>query len=321
MVADPVERLALDGGGHHRRVDRRSPAPRSRATTLSILVVDVGTSGVRAAIVRPDATVEHVHHREVLPSSPSPGFVEFDAREMADAALDGRDRLRSRTADPSKRSASRTSGRRRSCGTRPPASPWRRASDGKTCALRGCASCSRPRAPASRRTSPRRSSRSCSTWPIPTGRATTFGSARSTRGSRGSCPTGRCTSPTSRTSASPGWCATTATDGTSTCSTSSVSPAASFRRSSIRRGSSATRPPWRALRPSRGSPVTSRHRSSARGVCCPAWRRRRSAPAACSTCASAQSDRHSSDAVRAAHSRSQPGGRTVRSRGASRRSC
>ena len=54
---------------------------------MSILVVDVGTSGVRAAIVRPDATVEHVHHREVLPASPSPGFVEFDAREMSDAAL------------------------------------------------------------------------------------------------------------------------------------------------------------------------------------------------------------------------------------------
>jgi glycerol kinase len=55
---------------------------------VSILVVDVGTSGVRAAIVRPDATVEHVHYREVLPSSPAPGFVEFDARAMADAALE-----------------------------------------------------------------------------------------------------------------------------------------------------------------------------------------------------------------------------------------
>ena len=55
---------------------------------MSILVVDVGTSGVRAAIVRPDASVEHVHHREVLPSSPAPAFVEFDAREMADAALE-----------------------------------------------------------------------------------------------------------------------------------------------------------------------------------------------------------------------------------------
>jgi len=55
---------------------------------MSILVIDVGTSGVRAAIVRPDASVEHVHHRPVLPSSPEPGMVEFDARQLADAALD-----------------------------------------------------------------------------------------------------------------------------------------------------------------------------------------------------------------------------------------
>ncbi|HWC39234.1 MAG TPA: FGGY-family carbohydrate kinase [Acidimicrobiales bacterium] len=54
---------------------------------MSILVVDVGTSGVRAAIVHADGAVEHVRHRPVLPTSPAPGFVEFDAREMADAAL------------------------------------------------------------------------------------------------------------------------------------------------------------------------------------------------------------------------------------------
>jgi glycerol kinase len=53
----------------------------------SILVVDVGTSGVRAAIVRPDATVEHVHHARLLPDSPAPGLVEFDATQMADAVL------------------------------------------------------------------------------------------------------------------------------------------------------------------------------------------------------------------------------------------
>ena len=53
----------------------------------SVLVVDVGTSGVRAAIVRPDATVEHVHHAHVLPDTPGPGLVEFDAAHMADAAL------------------------------------------------------------------------------------------------------------------------------------------------------------------------------------------------------------------------------------------
>jgi glycerol kinase len=54
---------------------------------VSVLVVDVGTSGVRAAVVDADGDVEHVRHRPVLPTSPAPGFVEFDAREMADAAL------------------------------------------------------------------------------------------------------------------------------------------------------------------------------------------------------------------------------------------
>ncbi|CAN5617923.1 glycerol kinase GlpK [soil metagenome] len=55
---------------------------------MGILVVDVGTSSVRAAIVHPDATITHEHRRQVLPSSPAPGFVEFDAAAMAAAALD-----------------------------------------------------------------------------------------------------------------------------------------------------------------------------------------------------------------------------------------
>jgi glycerol kinase len=55
---------------------------------VTILVLDVGTSGVRAALVDGDAAVHDVHYREVLPSSPAPGFVEFDAAEMAAATLD-----------------------------------------------------------------------------------------------------------------------------------------------------------------------------------------------------------------------------------------
>ena len=55
---------------------------------MSVLAVDVGTSGVRAAIVRPDSSVDHVHYRQVLPSSPAPGFVEFDAAAMAEAVLE-----------------------------------------------------------------------------------------------------------------------------------------------------------------------------------------------------------------------------------------
>ncbi|MGH9222837.1 MAG: FGGY family carbohydrate kinase [Acidimicrobiales bacterium] len=55
---------------------------------MNILVVDVGTSGVRAAVVAPDASVLALRHREVLPASPMPMFVEFDAAAMADAVLD-----------------------------------------------------------------------------------------------------------------------------------------------------------------------------------------------------------------------------------------
>ena len=53
----------------------------------SILVVDVGTSGLRAAVVQPDATVTAVHHRPLPPASPAPGLVEFDPVTMAEAAL------------------------------------------------------------------------------------------------------------------------------------------------------------------------------------------------------------------------------------------
>jgi glycerol kinase len=55
---------------------------------MGILVVDVGTSGVRAAVVQADSTVEHVHHLPVLPDTPFPGLVEFDATALARAVLE-----------------------------------------------------------------------------------------------------------------------------------------------------------------------------------------------------------------------------------------
>ncbi|HEX2701455.1 MAG TPA: FGGY family carbohydrate kinase [Acidimicrobiales bacterium] len=55
---------------------------------MSVLVIDAGTSSVRAAVVRADGTVGAVHRRRVPPSRPSDGFVEIDARALADAALD-----------------------------------------------------------------------------------------------------------------------------------------------------------------------------------------------------------------------------------------
>ena len=54
---------------------------------MTVLVVDVGTSSVRASIVAADATVACTHRRRVLPATPAPGFVEVDASQLAAAVL------------------------------------------------------------------------------------------------------------------------------------------------------------------------------------------------------------------------------------------
>ena len=58
------------------------------STFVSHLVIDVGTSGIRTLVVRPDATITAEHYARMLPSSPFQGAVEFDAAAMADAVLD-----------------------------------------------------------------------------------------------------------------------------------------------------------------------------------------------------------------------------------------
>ena len=53
-----------------------------------ILVVDVGTTSVRAAAVTPDATIVHEQRRPLPPTTPFPGLVEVDASELASAVLE-----------------------------------------------------------------------------------------------------------------------------------------------------------------------------------------------------------------------------------------
>ncbi|MCJ7672615.1 MAG: FGGY-family carbohydrate kinase [Acidimicrobiia bacterium] len=53
-----------------------------------VLVVDVGTSSVRATVVDGDARVVLEHRAPLLPDSPTPGLVEFDAVEMARLAIE-----------------------------------------------------------------------------------------------------------------------------------------------------------------------------------------------------------------------------------------
>jgi len=56
-------------------------------SSRSILVIDVGTSGLRAAVVRPDGTIDALHHEAFAPSTPFAGLVEFDPTELADRVL------------------------------------------------------------------------------------------------------------------------------------------------------------------------------------------------------------------------------------------
>jgi glycerol kinase len=54
----------------------------------SVLAIDVGTSGVRAAVVAADGSIATAVYRQVLPSTPLPNFVEFDPAALAGAVLD-----------------------------------------------------------------------------------------------------------------------------------------------------------------------------------------------------------------------------------------
>lgn len=54
---------------------------------MSILVVDIGTTGIRSAIVRDDGRVDRLTHEVATPTSPSPGLVQFDAAAMREIIL------------------------------------------------------------------------------------------------------------------------------------------------------------------------------------------------------------------------------------------
>jgi glycerol kinase len=55
---------------------------------MSVLVIDIGTTGVRAAVMHPDGSLATVHYRSSPPSTPFPGLVEFDATHLAAVAIE-----------------------------------------------------------------------------------------------------------------------------------------------------------------------------------------------------------------------------------------
>jgi glycerol kinase len=54
----------------------------------NLLVVDVGTTGLRAAVLDENLAVRGFEYRSCPPAIPAPGLAEFDGRTMADAVLD-----------------------------------------------------------------------------------------------------------------------------------------------------------------------------------------------------------------------------------------
>ena len=53
----------------------------------AILVIDVGTTTIRAAVVDEQLQIVALAHRSSPPSTPAPGLVEFDAVAMCDVTI------------------------------------------------------------------------------------------------------------------------------------------------------------------------------------------------------------------------------------------
>ena len=66
----------------------------------SILVIDVGTTGLRAAIVDETLAVRAMEYRPCPPTTPAPGLVEFDGAALATALLDAAHTVLAATPDP-----------------------------------------------------------------------------------------------------------------------------------------------------------------------------------------------------------------------------
>ena len=65
-----------------------------------ILVIDVGTTGLRAAVVTPGAEVVAAEYRWSPPETPFPGLVEFDATQVAERVLDAAHAALARAGHP-----------------------------------------------------------------------------------------------------------------------------------------------------------------------------------------------------------------------------
>ena len=108
-----------------------------------ILVLDVGTTTMRAALVDDRLQVVAIESRSMPPSTPFPGLVEFDAAAMAAAALDAATTVLGRGAGARRRRDHQPAGEHDRVGPGDGRADRARASAGRTCAP--CSTASPPR--------------------------------------------------------------------------------------------------------------------------------------------------------------------------------
>ncbi|MGB0114299.1 MAG: FGGY-family carbohydrate kinase [Ilumatobacteraceae bacterium] len=65
-----------------------------------VLVIDVGTTGLRAAVIDETLAVRAMEYRSCPPTTPAPGLVEFDGVEMATKLLDASAAALARVSEP-----------------------------------------------------------------------------------------------------------------------------------------------------------------------------------------------------------------------------
>ena len=139
---EAAERGVIAAATTDRDVQRRAGS--DGAPVTAILVLDVGTTSVRAGVVDDRLVIVAMAGRPFPPSTPFPGLVEFDAAELARLVLDAAAEVTAAVDEPvDRRRHHQPAGQHRSCGTGRPASRSARRSVGRTCAP--SASASRPR--------------------------------------------------------------------------------------------------------------------------------------------------------------------------------
>ena len=296
---------------------------RRMALTERVLVVDVGTSSIRAVVFDAAGNVVDERAQELLPDTPADGLVEFDASRMANVcrrARDGRPRRnrrgrRGRHLEPAR--IDRRLGSRDRASPSDPGIGWQDLRTVGAClALRAEGISLGPNQSATKlqwlleQLPDRARAETLCFGTVDTWVAWTLsrGAVHAVDASNAAV-TGLQVPDRARRR------------GTRRRSTRSASRPRCCRRSSTRARSSATPPRSRARHRSRRCSAISRRRSSARAACGEATPRSPSARAACSTSCSATNRPRSIGAGRPGRSRSSRGDATATSRGASKRSC